>query len=325
MKRFIFKLSLSVFAFGIAQLSFGQEKIEKEVLNWYNGPNGMETEAAYKLVKKRDTKTVIVAIIDYGMDIEHEDLQGKIWVNTDEVPGNGIDDDKNGYIDDVHGWNFLGNRNGTNAAAIRLERTRLYAEMRDRSDLSDAEAVLFEQLSKELEEERADYEGYLGQIAMLTPMIQGIPAMLKEKFGKENVTMKDMNKFLKKNPDQEQAMGLAIAYISGELTLEGLEEQRAQIQGMLDTHHNPDFDGRAVIGDDPKNFNDRNYGNSDVEGPDALHGTHVGGIVGAIRGNKKGGDGVANDVLLMSVRAVPDGDEYDKDIALAIRYAVDNG
>lgn len=325
MKRFILKLSLSVFAFGIVQFSFGQENIEKDVLNWYNGPNGMETEAAYKLVKKRDTKTVIVAIIDSGMDIEHVDLQGKIWVNTDEVAGNGIDDDKNGYVDDVHGWNFLGNRNGTNAAAMQLERTRLYAEMRDRSDLSEEETALFEQLSKELEEERADYEGYLGQIAMLTPMIEGIPAMLKEKFGKDNVTMKDMSKYLKKNPDQEQAMGLAVAYISGELTLAALEEQRVQIQGMLDTHHNPDFDGRAVIGDDPKNFNDRNYGNNDVEGPDALHGTHVGGIVGSIRGNKKGGDGVANDVLLMSVRAVPDGDEYDKDIALAIRYAVDNG
>ena len=96
-------------------------------------------------------------------------------------------------------------------------------------------------------------------------------------------------------------------------------------QGMIDTHHNVDFDGRSVVGDDPNDFSDVNYGNNDVEGPDALHGTHVGGIVGAIRGNDLGGDGVANDVLLMSLRAVPDGDEFDKDIALAIRYAVDNG
>ena len=96
-------------------------------------------------------------------------------------------------------------------------------------------------------------------------------------------------------------------------------------QGMIDTHHNVEFDGRSVIGDNPDDFSDVNYGNNDVEGPDALHGTHVGGIVAAIRGNEKGGDGVANDALLMVLRAVPDGDEYDKDVALAIRYAVDNG
>lgn len=325
MKRFISKLTLCVFVAGVAQFSFAQEKPEKDVLNWYNGPNGMETEAAYKLVKKRETKTVVVAIIDSGIDIEHEDLKGKIWVNTDEIPGNGVDDDKNGYVDDVHGWNFLGNSNGKNAAAMQLERTRIYAQLRDRSDLNTEEQALFEQVSKELEEERADYEGYLAQMDMLTPMLAGIPAMLKEKFGTENVTEKMMAKYLKKHPEEAQSLGLAMAYVSGELTTEVIDEQRKMIQGMLDTHHNPDFDGRSIIGDNPDDFNDRKYGNSDVEGPDALHGTHVGGIVGAVRKNKLGGDGVANDVLLMSIRAVPDGDEYDKDIALAIRYAVDNG
>ncbi len=323
MNKFIIKLSLSVFAFGVAQLSFGQ--VAKDVLNWYNGPNGMETEAAYKLVKKRDTKTVVVAIIDSGIDIEHEDLQGKIWVNVDEIPGNGIDDDNNGYIDDVHGWNFLGGKDGKNANPMRLERTRIYANLKDRSDLSAEEKELFEQVSKELEEERATYEGYLSQMDMLAPMIEGIPAMLKEKFGKDDVTEKDINKYLKKHPDEKQAMGLAMAYVTGELTMDVINEQKEQIQNMLDTHHNPDFNGRTIVGDNPDDFNDRSYGNNDVEGPDALHGTHVGGIVGAIRGNKLGGDGVANDVLLMSVRAVPDGDEFDKDIALAIRYAVDNG
>lgn len=325
MKRFILKLSLSVFALSATMLSFGQEKLEKGVLNWYNGPNGMETEAAYKLVKKRDTKTVVVAIIDSGIDIEHEDLQGKIWVNEDEIPGNGIDDDHNGYVDDVHGWNFLGNKNGQNANSMRLERTRIYAQLKDRSDLSDAEQQLFEQVKKELEEERATYEGYLAQMDMLAPMLEAVPAMLKEKLGTETPSEKQMAKYIKQHPEDAQALGLAAAYVSGELTPEVIEDQKKQIQGMLDTHHNPDFDGRAIIGDNPDDFNDRNYGNNDVEGPDALHGTHVGGIVGAIRGNKMGGDGVANDVKLMSIRAVPDGDEFDKDIALAIRYAVDNG
>ena len=79
-------------------------------LNWYNQEGqGMHTEKAYKYLKKKKSETVIVGVIDSGVDIEHKDLAGQIWVNEDEIPGNGIDDDNNGYIDDIHGWNFLGN------------------------------------------------------------------------------------------------------------------------------------------------------------------------------------------------------------------------
>ncbi len=323
MNKIVIKLSLSLLAVGITGMSYGQ--VDKKVVNWYNGKAGMETEAAYKMLKKRETKTVVVAIIDSGIDIEHEDLKGKIWVNTDEIAGNGIDDDNNGYIDDVHGWNFLGNANGKNANAMRLERTRIYSELKGKSKLTTEEQELFDKVSAELEEERGTYEGYLGQMDMLAPMIENIPSMLESKLGKKDATVKDIEKYIKKHPEEEQMMGLAIAVVSGELTMETIKEQKEQIQGMLDTHHNADFNGREVIGDNPSDFADVKYGNSDVEGPDALHGTHVGGIVGSIRGNKLGGDGVANDVLLMSLRAVPDGDEFDKDIALAIRYAVDNG
>ena len=323
MNKIVFKLTLCLFAIGITSSVIGQ--VDKKVLNWYNGKAGMETEAAYKMVKKRETKTVIVAIIDSGIDIEHEDLQGKIWVNADEIPGNGIDDDKNGYIDDVHGWNFLGNSKGENAGAMRLERTRIYAQLSAKSSLTDDEQTLFDKVKAELDDERSTYEGYLAQMSMLGPMIDNIPSMLESKLGKKDATLKDIDKWIKSHPEDTQMMGLARAVVSGELTKESIAAQTEQIQGMLETHHNPDFDGRAIIGDNPDDFSDVNYGNNDVEGPDALHGTHVGGIVGAIRGNKKGGDGVANDIVLMSLRAVPDGDEYDKDIALAIRYAVDNG
>ena len=323
MNKIVIRITLSILAVGFTSMSIGQ--VNKKVLNWYNGKSGMETEAAYKMVKKRETKTVIVAIIDSGIDIEHEDLKGKIWVNTDEIAGNGIDDDNNGYIDDVHGWNFLGNANGKNANSMRLERTRIFAQLNAKSSLTDAEQTLLDKVSAELDEERGTFEGYLGQMDMLAPMIENIPSMLESKLGKKDATVKDIQKWVKKHPEDAQMMGLAEAVVSGELTMETIGEQKEQIQGMLDTHHNPEFDGRAVIGDKPHDFTDVKYGNNDVEGPDALHGTHVGGIVGAIRGNKLGGDGVANDVLLMSLRAVPDGDEYDKDIALAIRYAVDNG
>jgi len=328
MNKITIKLSLGIFALGLTTIVNAQD-VDKKVLNWYNGGGtGMQTEKAYKMLKKRKSETVIVAIIDSGVDIEHEDLKGKIWTNTNEIPGNGIDDDKNGYIDDIHGWNFLGNASGENANSMRLERTRIYANLKAKSEngqLSSEEQDLFEKVKAEVEEERASYEGYLSQMDMIGPMIDNVPAMVADKLGTTDYTAKDIAKHMKKHPEDQQIMGLAMAVVTGQLSKEAIEKQKTQIQGMLDTHHNIDFNGRAIIGDNPDDFSDIHYGNNDVEGPDALHGTHVGGIVGAIRGNGLGGDGVAENVLLMSLRAVPDGDEFDKDIALAIRYAVDNG
>lgn len=250
-------------------------------LNWYNKEGaGMATDKAYGLLKKKNSEPVIVAVIDSGVDIEHEDLQGKIWVNTKEIPNNKIDDDKNGYVDDVHGWNFLGNAKGENLDAARLEKTRILAKLIDKYDgidpasiKSDEEFELYQTVKNEIEGERAQYEPYLEMIK------------------------------------------------SGALDA----ETKKYIEDQLNYNLNVNYDDRSLIGDNPDDFNDTNYGNPDVEGPDALHGTHVSGIICAIRGNDKGGDGVADNVKIMSLRAVPNGDEHDKDIALAIRYAVDNG
>jgi len=84
-------------------------------------------------------------------------------------------------------------------------------------------------------------------------------------------------------------------------------------------------DYRSIVGDNPADINDRFYGNNDIMATDATHGTHVSGIIGASRGNGKGMDGIANNVRIMVLRAVPQGDEHDKDVANAIRYAMDNG
>lgn len=303
MNKTIIKLSLAIFAIGIMNVGFSQTKEEqkaakaeekrlKEIPNWYNdGGAGMDTDKAYKMLKKRESQTVIVAIIDSGMDIEHEDLKGQIWVNEDEIPGNGIDDDNNGYIDDVHGWNFLGNANGENANDIRLEMTRIYAELDKKYGKMPVKITS--------EEESAEYDLYLE---------------------------------VKEEVESNRAYATQVVSIIKQRMKNAPEEAKVQLQAALDhfetqmnVHYNPDHNGRAIVGDDPNDFSDVNYGNNDVEGPDALHGTHVGGIVGAVRGNEVGYDGVATNVKLMSIRAVPNGDEFDKDIALAIRYAVDNG
>jgi cell wall-associated protease len=332
MKKRIIQLSLSIFAIGVMNVIHAQ--VDPAIVDWYNGKNGMQTEKAYKKLKKRTPETVVVAIIDSGIDIEHEDLVGKIWVNEDEIAGNGIDDDKNGYIDDVHGWNFLGNKKGENQDHARLEKTRIYAQLKgkyegiDPATVSSADQKQFELYNKvktEIEADRSEYESYLPQLQMLPMIMQQVPGMVEEKLGKKDYTLKDLEKWKPDNDQDKQLQGLAMAMMTGEFTEKTVNEQKAQIEGMLNYHLNPDYDDRSLIGDNPSDFKDTKYGNPDVEGPDALHGTHVGGIVGSIRGNKKGGDGVASNVKLMSLRAVPDGDENDKDIALAIRYAVDNG
>jgi subtilisin family serine protease len=334
MKKTVITLTLGLFVFGITNVIYAQDK-NQEILNWYNGKKpGMETEKAYKKLKKRTSSTVVVAVIDSGMDIEHEDLQGKIWVNTDEIPKNGIDDDKNGFVDDVHGWNFLGNSKGENMNEANLEKTRILRKLTEKYEKIDPETLsqsekeeyeLFQKVKTEVESEIEMYSSYLSQLQMMPMILQQIPKMVAEIIGKTDYTMADLNKFKPESEEQKQIIQLAKAILNGDISAEMIEEQTKQIDQMLNYNLNVSFVDREIIGDDPDDFKDRNYGNPDVEGPDAVHGTHVGGIIGAVRGNGKGGDGVAENVKLMSLRAVPNGDEFDKDIAFAVRYAVDNG
>ena len=278
--RFIFLFFLCAISH---QLVIGQNS-----QNWHwkdyatDTVHGISLHQAYKLIATLPQKAspVIVAVIDGGIDTNHVALKNLLWINAKEIPNNHLDDDKNGYIDDVHGWNFLGNSKGENLDAARLEKTRILAKLMEKYNgidpatiAFDEEFTLYETVKNEIENDLANFEQYL-------PMIE-----------------------------------------SGQLD----KETAQYIMDQLKYNLNVDYDDRSLIGDNVDDFNDKNYGNGDVEGPDALHGTHVSGIICALRGNEKGGDGVADNVKIMSLRAVPNGDEQDKDIALAIRYAVDNG
>jgi cell wall-associated protease len=332
MKTTVIHLTFYVFAVGVSNVILSQKN---NIINWYNrSGSGMETDAAYKLLKKRKSNSVVVAVIDSGIDIEHEDLKGKIWTNTDEIPDNNVDDDKNGYIDDVHGWNFLGNMKGENLNEARLEKTRILKELSKKYEGIDSSSVspyeksnyeLYLKVKSEVEEEKAGYTSYLGQLDMMTMMIDQVPTTVGNTLGKSDYRLKDLQKWNPEDQQMKQLKRIAIALLKGDISKDVIDEQKTSIELMLNFNLNTEYDDRTLIGDNPEDFNDFNYGNGDVEGPDALHGTHVGGIIGAIRGNKLGGDGVADNVQLMAVRAVPNGDEHDKDVALAVRYAVDNG
>jgi cell wall-associated protease len=278
---------------------------------------GMSVDKAYaELLKGKTGVQVIVGIVDSGVDIEHEDLQGKVWTNAKEIPGNGIDDDKNGFIDDVHGWNFLGD-----AVHENLEMTRIVKKGDDGSiDYKNALAQ-YEEKSKKVVADKQQVDFLLD-----------VHNTIKTALGKTTYKLEDLNgisstdsKVVRSKMIMTQIMTNAGPTFDPEAEL---EDYRESVYDQFNYNLNKDYDGRKIVGDNPEDIKDSHYGNNVVFGPDkekALHGTHVAGIIAQVRSNNLGGDGVANNVQILTVRAVPDGDEYDKDIALGIRYAVDNG
>lgn len=289
---------------------------------------GMSLDKAYQFLEGKKGETVIVGVIDSGIDIEHEDLKDVLWVNEKEIPGNGIDDDKNGYVDDVYGWNFLGG-NG-DPAPEQLEITRIVAKLnplyegKTAETISEEEKPGFEEYQKYLEAYKASSSRYFQTMDRLNYIGESI-AKMKSFLGKDTFTIEDLQGVETDDENiQNIVKDLAAMYSRGfneEAYLEFYESQKKN------KNYDFNFNGRAIVGDNPEDINDVNYGNGNVIGSkdDESHGTHVAGIILASRNNGVGLNGVAHNAKLMSVRAVPDGDEYDKDVALAIRYAVDNG
>lgn len=277
---------------------------------------GMSVDRAYEeLLKNRKTpKKVIVGVIDSGIEIDHDDLKNHIWVNPKEKASNGIDDDKNGYIDDIHGWNFLGKSNHENLEFVRIIKR------------GDDGSEQYQRALKKHKEELAELNMNRERILATMPFEQH--EILAKHFAKQDYTVEDLDSITDSASDEllnaKEDMYSLIE--SGNFTR--LLGYKDYLDSQLNYHLNVDYNGRDVVGDDHTDINDRIYGDNDVLGDreHAKHGTHVAGIIAQSRHNNLGGDGVASEVTeIMALRAVPDGDEYDKDIALSIRYAADNG
>lgn len=330
MKKIVLALIFAV----ATSISYSQ----KATLNWYNkSPKGDKTygtgaEKAYKLLEGKVPQEVIVAVIDSGVEVDHEDLKNVMWVNKGEIPGNGIDDDGNGYIDDVHGWSFLGGATeDINHEAMEIARMyrneKKYFEGKDVKQLSAADTERykkFEQLKEDFNEEQdALMQQYQG-INMLSEYIGRVKAASNGVFSKKT------NKAFKPTDPMDiriqKRMKMILVVVGAEELDSQITQGADQIGGLI-KYNLMDADSlrRAVVGDDPYDLTNKFYGCNRYEGPDAMHGTHVSGIIAAERGNGIGIDGVASNAKIMVLRAVPNGDERDKDVANAIIYAADNG
>jgi subtilisin family serine protease len=289
---------------------------------------GMSLDKAYKFLEGKKGVTVIVGVIDSGIDIEHEDLKDVLWTNTKEIPGNGIDDDNNGYVDDIHGWNFLGG-NG-DPAPEQLEITRIVAKLNPRfegktiENISEADKADFKKYQEYLEAYKASSSRHF-QTLVRMEQIGANFAAVKEYLGKDSFTIEDLQGINTEDEMLKAQVGDLIGLYGRGLDEDAFLEYYATQKKNKNYDFN--FNGRTIVGDNPEDITDTNYGNGFVIGSkdEESHGTHVSGIILASRNNNIGLNGVANNAKLLVVRAVPDGDERDKDVALAIRYAVDNG
>jgi len=340
-------INLSLFAQGTSakqDLPNGWHLMDKQQDGYY----GISLGKAYEFLKAKNlkSKTIVVAVIDSGVDTLHEDLKDILWTNPKEIPGNGIDDDHNGYVDDVHGWNFIGGKDGQNVNDDSGEDARIYYEFKDKFEApgfdpatlagEDAENYkMWLKAKKRLMGSGSDNNAVdlvlLKRVLTATVMSDSV---IQNAMGKKQYTGNDLDTFQVTTPDTKRAKEILMfsfrenkimevtnkAFLNDFNEYVNIQEKKAEAKEKA-----PEETRKKIVQDNEKDINDKYYGNNDIMAGEPLHGTHVSGIIAAERNNGKGMDGIADNVRIMMIRAVPGGDEHDKDIALAIRYAVDNG
>lgn len=341
-KRSVLTLSVA----GISIASFAQTSSIKTVPNgWHlqdqktSGLYGISLDKAYEFVKGKKSQTVVVAIIDSGIDTTHEDLKPVLWTNPKEIPGNGIDDDGNGYVDDIHGWNFIGGRDGRNVKEDSYEAARVYHNYKskfenvtDPSTLSKADQELYKTWKRAKGDvvDNVDMT-QMQQAKFVYNKLKAGDSAIRADLKKEEYSGKDLQSYTPTSSEATATKNIILAICAGnnnnfDITNTMLLEELEGDLRKAETVNTPPPNYRGdIVKDNENDINDKFYGNNDIMASTPFHGTHVAGIIGGVRNNGKGIDGIADNVKIMMIRAVPDGDEHDKDIALAIRYAVDNG
>ncbi len=348
MKIFFISILLVVISFNVvAQQTLVKEK--EDIRGWHltdketSGFYGISIDKAYDLLKGRKAEAVIVAVIDSGIDTLQEDLKDILWVNPKEKPGNGIDDDGNGYIDDHFGWNFCGSKEGLNFKQKSLEAARVYHEWKDefegkkQKNVGDDRQFIFQQWKKAkgLVIEKYEYaRKNIGTITDVVDKFDDAAKRIRFTYKLHSFTINELSlinaetatstiqvgisnwkRVLAKNPSMNDSIFIA-----------NQRDYLERLQTDIDGYNTKPEDIRiSYTKDNYKDISDRIYGNNNLKAESSEHGTLVAGTIAALRNNNIGSNGITNDVKIMAIRAGAGGDEHDKDVALAIRYAVDNG
>jgi subtilisin family serine protease len=300
-----------------------------------DGVYGAGVDRAYRevLAARTPGRTVVVAIIDSGVDAAHEDLHANVWRNPREQRS-GRDDDGDGLVDDTIGWNWIGGRDGRHVDQDTYEITRLYAACRTLAATGTAGAArpaerVTQQLCTTIEADyaakRTETQQMLAQVTEIRQVVDFVVNILRAQLRTDTLTLEAVRALTPLRNDVREARQLYLQMHEQGITPQMVQDEVERLEKLSEYGLNPDFDPRDIVGDNYADPRERVYGNADVGGPDPSHGTGVAGIVAAVRGNDTGIDGIASPVQIMVLRAVPQGDERDKDIANAIRYAVDHG
>jgi subtilisin family serine protease len=319
------------------------DSLDKRSLNWYNlDPSqdkvqGASVDRAYSALPndRLPGKKIVVAYLGIGIDINHPDLKGKIWTNNGEIPGNGTDDDKNGFTDDIHGWNFLGNGKGENIEYENFEETRIYRKLKPLyQNITSVDSVpagkqdeykLYLKCADFYEKEQSKYQILRFNTEIFEKKLNEAESVLEIHFDKPKFTKRDVYRISSTRTDVLSARDFMIGIYDQGFNERTLPDLKEKIKNFLNRYLNTEFDPRKITGDDPEDIHDTIYGNGDIRGPVSEDGTMIAGVVAAYRGNSTGIDGVAANAEIMALRVGLKGDERDKDVALAIRYAVNNG
>jgi subtilisin family serine protease len=309
----------------------------KVPLDWHlldataNGVPGISLRRAERelLAGSQPRRMVLVAVIDNGMDTTHAALRPHLWSNPKEQP-NGRDDDGNGYVDDIRGWNWLGGKDGRNVKQDTYELTRVAAmcgRPKGRDSLPERYRTRCPEIQTEFTRRRAEIDQTLQNVQQIQNILGQIAPYLRRAAHTDSLTKERVEAIQTSNDTVLRAKLIFLQMNAQGITPEDVAAAKESYESQAKYGFNPAFDPRPIVGDDYPDTLVKTYGNPNVIGPGAEHGTHVAGIIGGVRGSgvTDGALGIAQSVRLMALRVVPEGDERDKDIALAIRYAVDNG
>ena len=300
---------------------------------------GISLDKMYQdLLKNNKGVDVIVAIIDTELDINHEDLKTVIWTNQKEIFNNGIDDDKNSYIDDYHGWNFLGNLKGENVIYGNMESIRIIRKFKAEFEGKTQESISTNRLSDYLVfqtalkvRERANND-FVKDSIYINRAAKGYYTSLEvaQKYipsgDYTNQKLDSLMNVFKDDKELHRKFDNMKDVIKYNVSDKWISDYRKGVAEKFKSI-NLDYNDRELIGDNPENLSDKNYGNNNVSENSRVlyHSTEVAGLLASNRENAIGIKGISNKIKVMPLALSSYGDEHDKDIALAIRYAVDNG